>query len=64
MLSCMTVDGLLNPMGYHAGDPMTTNLHDLRYCLCHPNLLGQNVIYLIGSNLRSFVIRNTVHTAI
>jgi hypothetical protein len=60
----MTEDELLIPMDYHAGIPMSTNLHDLRYCLCRPSHQGQNVIYLIGSNLRSFDIRNTAHTAI
>ena len=60
----MIEDGLLNPMATHVGIPMSTNLHDLRYCLCRPSHLGQHVIYLIGSILRSVDIRNTEHTAI
>jgi hypothetical protein len=60
----MIEDELLNPMGYHVDVPMSTNLHDLRYYLYRPSRLDQNVIYLIGSILRSFDIRNTVRTAI
>jgi hypothetical protein len=60
----MIEDELLNPMGYHVDAPMSTNLHDLRYYLYRPSHQGQNVIYLIGSILRSFDIRNTEHTAI
>jgi hypothetical protein len=51
-------------MDYHAGIPIATNLHDLRYCLYRPSRQDQNVIYLIGSILRSVDIRKTEHTAI